>query len=72
MKTYVYAAVALAVIAGLSTSHYMVYSAGKQAVVSRLQSDRIEVLKDGKKIDEGVLAADDDALYCLLVNCKSD
>lgn len=72
MKTYLYAAIALAIVAGLSTSHYMMYSQGKQAVLQRLQKDRITVLEDGKRIDNDVLAADDDSLYCLLVNCKSD
>lgn len=69
MKLYIYAAVALAAIAGLSTLSYMSYSAGKQSVLDRLKDDRITVLQDGKKIDDSVLAADDDALYCMLVNC---
>lgn len=72
MKSYLYGAIALAVIMGLTTSHYKAYSAGKQSVLAQLQNDRITVLKDGKEIDDSVLAADDDALFCLLVNCQTD
>lgn len=72
MKSYLYAAIALAVIAGLSTSHYMVYDAGKQAVVSKIQGDRITILQGGKRIDDKVLTADDDALLCMLIECVSD
>lgn len=72
MKTYLYAAIALAAIAGLSTMYFTVYNAGKQAVLKRLQDDRITVLQDGKRIDNNVLGADDDALFCLLYDCKPD
>lgn len=72
MKTYLYAAVALAIIAGLSTLSYMSYSAGKQSVLTKLKDDRITVFQDGKRIDENVFAADDDDLFCLLVNCEPD
>lgn len=72
MKSYLYAAVGLAVIIGLSTLSYMAYSAGQDSVYSKLKNDRITVLKDGKRIDENVLAADDDALYCLLTDCESN
>lgn len=69
MRLYIYAAIALAIVAALSTSHYWAYDAGKQTVLNKLQNDRITVLKDGKHIDETVLAADDDGLYCLLIDC---
>ncbi len=69
MKTYLYAAVALAIIAGLSTLSYVSYSAGKQSVLTKLKDDRITVLQDGKRIDEDVFAADDDALRCMLIDC---
>ena len=69
MKTYIYGAIALALIAGLSTSHYMVYSAGRQSVTDRLKDDRITILQDGKRIDEKVFSADDDSLVCMLVEC---
>lgn len=67
-RVYIYALVA----AGLSTLGYMVYSVGQQSILTRLADDRITVLQDGRKIDERVLAADDNALYCLLVNCERD
>lgn len=73
MKAYLYGAIALATIAGLSTSHIMAYNAGKQSVLQRLQNDRITVFKDGKRIDDDVLGADDSGLLCMLTDCeKSD
>jgi hypothetical protein len=42
---------------------------GRAAVIERLQSDRITILKDGRKIDDEVLGADDDALCALLGGC---
>ncbi|TIL36233.1 hypothetical protein [Mesorhizobium sp.] len=42
---------------------------GRAGVLSHLADDRITILKDGKKIDEQVLAADDDALCALLGGC---
>lgn len=45
------------------------YNGGKQAILAKLQADRITVLKDGKRIDDQVLSADDDALLCLLTQC---
>ena len=65
MRPYIYAALALVVIA----SHWFIYDAGKRSVLHKLTDSRIEVLKDGKKIDADVLAADDDGLICLLTNC---
>ncbi|RWE90213.1 hypothetical protein [Mesorhizobium sp.] len=42
---------------------------GRARVLSQIADDRITILKDGKKIDEQVLAADDDALCALLGGC---
>lgn len=71
-RVYIYAALVTGAVATLSTLYYIGYSNGQQRVLTRLQDDRITVLQDGRKIDERVLAADDDALYCLLVNCERD
>lgn len=71
MKTWAYVAIIVAAIAGLSTLYITGYNAGKRQVIAKLQSDRITVLQDGKRIDEDVLAADDDALFCLLTDCES-
>lgn len=65
MRSYIYAVVALLVVA----SYWFVYDAGKNSVLHKLTSTRIEVLQDGKKIDADVLAADDHSLICLLTNC---
>lgn len=65
MRPYIYAALALIVIA----SYWFIYDAGRNSVIAKLTSDRIEVLQDGKKIDADVLSADDDGLICLLTKC---
>lgn len=72
MRLYVYAAAAVAALVGLSTLYYSVYSAGQRSVIAKLQSDRITVLQDGKRIDENVLSADDDELRCMLIDCERD
>ncbi|WP_421930122.1 hypothetical protein [Nitratireductor rhodophyticola] len=43
---------------------------GEGAVLQRLQSDRITILKDGRKIDEEALGADDTGLCALLGGCE--
>lgn len=68
MRPYIYAALALMIVA----SYWFIYDAGKKSVIAKLTSDRVEVLQDGKKIDADVLAADDDNLICLLIHCQSD
>ena len=45
-------------------------SVGQAEVVSELKDDRIDVLKDGKKIDEEVFNSDDAALCSLLGGCE--
>jgi len=70
MRVYAYLAIILAVVGGLTWSHLLAYNSGKQGVLAKLQSDRVEVLKDGKAVDEKVLSADDATLTCLLLdNC---
>lgn len=48
------------------------YNAGRQSVLQKLASDKVEVLKDGQKVDAAVYAADDDGLICLLIACVDD
>lgn len=68
LKPYIYGAMALALVG----THYFMYNAGKQSVIQRLSSDRLEVLKDGQKVDAAVYDADDDGLVCLLIDCQPD
>lgn len=42
---------------------------GRAALAAELAADRITILKDGKAIDNEVLAADDPALCALLGGC---
>jgi hypothetical protein len=68
----VYAALAaIGLFAGATLYAYVWgYSSGKQAVLAKLQADRIVLMKDGRRIDDEVLSADDSELLCLLVgNC---
>jgi hypothetical protein len=46
------------------------YSGGRKAVYDDLQANRIQILKDGKHIDEKALAADDPGLCALLGGCE--
>lgn len=43
---------------------------GREAVLQRLQDDRITILKDGQAIDNEVLAADSDELCSMLGGCE--
>jgi hypothetical protein len=72
MRIYAYVALAVIIIGALGWGYASAYKSGKDSVTSKLQEQKVEVLKDGKKIDENVLAADDDSLVCLLIDCASD
>lgn len=72
MKIYAYVALAVIVIGALGWGYASAYKSGKDSVTAKLQEQKVEVLKDGKKIDEKVLAADDDSLVCMLIDCASD
>lgn len=65
IRQYIYGAIALILIG----THYFAYNVGKQGVLQKLNSDRVEVLKDGQKVDAAVYAADDGELVCLLIDC---
>lgn len=53
-------------------SYWWGYDSGKDSVLTRLKDDRITILQDGKRIDEEILDADDDALCALLGGCVPD
>ena len=72
MRIYVYAAIVIAIIGALGWGYASAYKSGKQSIVTKLQEDKVEVLQDGKKIDETVLSADDPALICMLIDCAVD
>ncbi|MBN8244690.1 hypothetical protein JF546_16865 [Nitratireductor aquimarinus] len=65
---------ALAAVLAVSAIAGGVYLYGHQRgaalVLQRLQSDRITILKDGRKIDEEALGADDTGLCALLGGCE--
>lgn len=72
MRLYIYIGLALAVLTALAFGYASAYKSGKESIVAKLQEDKIVVLENGKKIDEKVLAADDPALVCMLIDCASD
>lgn len=45
---------------------------GRDVLTARLAADRVDILKDGRKIDAEALAADDDALCRLLGGCMPE
>ncbi|MGI3127594.1 hypothetical protein [Nitratireductor sp. PBL-C9] len=65
---------ALAAVLAVSAIAGGIYLYGHQrgaaSVLQRLQSDRITILKDGRKIDEEALGADDTGLCALLGGCE--
>lgn len=71
-STWIRIGAALTALGLLAWSHSAAYRAGKSSVLSHLQSDRITILKDGKRIDEKVLGANDSALCLLLGGCLPD
>ncbi len=50
-------------------SYWHGYANGKEAVLQKLKDERITLLKDGQKIDDEVLNADDAELCELLGSC---
>lgn len=68
IRPYIYGAICLVLV----STHYFAYNAGKQGVLQKLNSDRVEVIKDGQKVDAAVYAADDDGLICMLIACEPD
>lgn len=73
MRLYLIVGGIIAAVLGFSYYSLTLYNAGKDAVVSKLQEDKITILKEGRQIDENVLSTDDDGLTCILLdNCPSD
>jgi len=69
MRLYIYIGLAVAVLTALAFGYASAYKSGKESIVTKLQEDKIVVLENGKAIDEKVLAADDDSLTCMLIDC---
>lgn len=67
MRIYLYSGAAILAAAAL----WFTYNAGKQSVLQRLTNDRVEVIKDGQKVDAAVYAADDESLICMLYTCDN-
>lgn len=68
IKPYLYGALALILVG----THYFTYNSGRQSVLQKLSDDRVQVVKDGQKVDAAVYAADDDGLVCLLIDCQDN
>lgn len=68
MRIYAYITLAAIAISCFVFSYHI----GRQSVLQKLSDDRVQVVKDGQKVDAAVYAADDDGLVCLLIECQSD
>lgn len=60
------------ILVALAASHIGAVQYGRNMILSKLKDDRIEILKDGKRIDAEVLGADDDTLCSFLGGCLPD
>ena len=60
------------ILVALAASHIGAIQYGRNMILSKLKDDRIEILKDGKRIDAEVLGADDDTLCGFLGGCLPD
>lgn len=69
MRLYIYIGIAAAVLTALAFGYSHAYMSGKDSIVTKLQKDKIVVLKNNQVIDEKTLAADDDSLTCMLIDC---
>jgi hypothetical protein len=69
MKIYAYVALAVIVLGALGWGYASAYKSGKDSITAKLQEDKVIVLQDGKAIDEKVIAADDDSLVCMMIDC---
>lgn len=67
IKPYLYAGLVIVLLG----THYFSYNAGRQSVLQKLSDDRVQVVKDGQKVDAAVYAADDGELVCLLIDCAN-
>jgi hypothetical protein len=72
MRIYAYIALAVIVLGALSWGYASAYKSGKDSITAKIQEDKVIVLKDGKAIDEKVIAADDPSLVCLLIDCEAE
>lgn len=69
MRGYIIAASLGALLAAIVGAYVTGRSHGREAILAKLKDERIEILLDGKEIDDEVLTADDDALCALLGGC---
>ncbi len=69
MRLYIYIGIVVAIIAALAFGYAHAYKSGKESIVTKLQEDKVVVLKNNQAIDEKTLAADDDSLTCMLIDC---
>lgn len=49
---------------------WQIYGAGRQSVLDDLKGDKIQILRDGKAIDNEVDLANDDGLCGMLGGCE--
>lgn len=70
LKAWLYGGAALAALALLAYVSSSIYKAGKDEVYDSLKDDKITILREGQNVDKRVFGADDDAMFCMLVDCS--
>ena len=64
--------IAVAIVVAAGWLYLEGRSAGRESVLAKLRDDKIQILKDGKEIDDAVDLSDDSALCALLGGCDAD
>ena len=69
LKFYVLTAAAVVTLAIVVGSYVKGRTDGRNAIIAQIQTERMEVLKDGKVITDEVLNSGDDTLCAILGGC---
>jgi phosphoribosyl-ATP pyrophosphohydrolase len=69
MRGYLIAGALAVAIAAAGGAYFKGRHDGRMAILDKLKDERIEILLEGKEIDDEVLAADDADLCALLGGC---
>lgn len=69
LNTYLILGAVVAIGVALGGAYFKGRNDGRSALLRQMQEDRIAIFKDGQKIDEEVIGADDVYLCQLLGGC---
>lgn len=69
LRSYLIIGAVVAAFAAAGAVYFKGRHDGREAILAKLKDERIEILLDGREIDDEVLAADDSGLCALLGGC---